>query len=137
MAAYSIGANVFHLMKGNVELYQPTLETFERNGVDGVEDRLIGARAKPFDIETLSHATTEELAYEGLMGYAALVASPAQVFVKDDTNWDNVLTGYRVKVLSVTPLEVRFTPCLASTVGTYNNVWLVRARWNLRMEPKP
>ena len=137
MTVYSIGEHTFHLMIGQPNIYQPTLETFSRKGVDGVEDRLIGARAEPFDLETIGHAATQESVYEGIMAYAALVALPAQVFVKDDLNWGNVLTGYRAKVLAVRPISVKFTPAFASTLGSYTNVWLGRVSWSLRMEPIP
>lgn len=134
--ADTIGAYTFDLLKGEVKRYQPTLETFTRSGVNGAEDRLVGYRGEPFTIESISRAASLEAGEEQLHAYAALVLAGQQKFIKDGLDWDDVGTGYRVKVLAPLDGSVRFTPAIVTPNGAFTNTYVIRGIWRLRMEPK-
>lgn len=133
--SYQIGPFTFDLMTGEVKRYQPAVETFTRSGVDGSEDRLLGYRGEPFFVDTIARAVSLEAGEEGLVLYSELVRFGQQQFRKDGLLWDNVGIGYRVKVLAPLEGSVRFTSAMTVAGVAYTNVYIVRARWLLRMEP--
>lgn len=128
MATNSIGEFGFLSLIGHPPGIQQELELLQRPGVNGVGLWKTGFRGRPFRLRSLVDAQSKEDAREYYTLYCELIgADPVQLIYSDHDSEDE---GYRVAVLSVTPLDIR---ALANSAGGLNSPSLgwIECDWDL------
>ena len=124
----SIGDFQFLTMRGEVFAPRQMLEMDQRAGVEGTEFTLLAAKGTPFQVFTQVDAPSFAHAQDESVAYLEAIEDGTLSLTKDGVDFSGY--GFEVKVLNVTPVNIR---AIRSAVGGINPpslAWL-EAVWDL------